>query len=47
MTEVWAKLIYPQISDEDNRFEISTLGRLKNSITNFIYTPTKLMFLHI
>ena len=42
MTEVWAKLIYPQISDEDNRFEISTLGRLKNSITNFIYTPTKL-----
>ena len=39
MTEIWAKLIYPNIPDELNRFEISTYGRLKNVQTQYIYKP--------
>ena len=38
--EVWKKLIYPNIPDEQNRFEISTYGRLKNTITQYIYKPS-------
>lgn len=41
LQEVWVKLVYPNISDEQNRFEISNYGRLKNSITQYIYKPSK------
>ena len=37
MTEVWAKLIYPNITDDLNRFEISTYGRLRNKKTQHVY----------
>lgn len=37
MQEIWAKLVYPNIPDELNRFEISTYGRLKNIKTQHIY----------
>lgn len=40
LQEVWVKLVYPNISDEQNRFEISNYGRLKNSITQYIYKPS-------
>lgn len=36
MQETWARLVYPNISDEQNRFEISTHGRLKNVKTQYI-----------
>ena len=42
MTEKWAKLIYPNIPDDLNRFEISTYGRLKNTQTQHIYKPNVL-----
>lgn len=37
MKETWAKLVYPNIPDNLNRFEISTHGRLKNIKTQYIY----------
>ena len=37
MQETWAKLIYPNIPDDLNRFEISTYGRLRNNQTQHIY----------
>ena len=37
MKETWAKLVYPNIPDNVNRFEISTHGRLKNCLTQHIY----------
>lgn len=37
MQEKWAKLVYPNIPDDLNRFEISTHGRLKNVKTQYIY----------
>ena len=42
MQETWKKLVYPNIPDELNRFEISTYGRLKNSSTQHIYKPNVL-----
>lgn len=42
MQEKWAKLIYPNIPDDLNRFEISTYGRLKNAKTKHIYNPSVL-----
>lgn len=39
MDEIWKKLIYPNIPDKLNRFEISTHGRLKNKKTKYVYTP--------
>lgn len=39
MKEKWAKLVYPNIPDNLNRFEISTHGRLKNIKTQYIYKP--------
>ena len=39
MQETWTKLIYPNIPDDLNRFEISTHGRLKNIKTQYIYKP--------
>lgn len=42
MKEIWAKLIYPNIPDNLNRFEISTHGRLKNIKTQYIYKPSVL-----
>ena len=42
MQETWAKLIYPNIPDSLNRFEISTYGRLKNINTQYIYKPNVL-----
>lgn len=42
MQEIWAKLVYPNIPDNLNRFEISTYGRLKNVKTQYIYKPTVL-----
>ena len=42
MQETWAKLVYPNISNEQNRFEISTFGRLKNIKTKHIYNPNVL-----
>lgn len=35
--ETWAKLVYPKIPDELNRFEISNRGRLRNALTQHIY----------
>lgn len=40
MQEIWAKLIYPNIPDNSNHFEISTYGRLKNIETQYIYNPS-------
>lgn len=37
MEEKWAKLVYPNLPDSLNRFEISTHGRLKNSVTQHVY----------
>lgn len=37
MQEIWKKLVYPNIPDGLNRFEISTYGRLRNKITHNIY----------
>lgn len=37
--ESWSKLIYPGITEELNRFEISTFGRLRNIKTGHIYKP--------
>lgn len=42
MHEKWSKLIYPNIPDEQNKFEISTYGRLKNVKTQYIYNPNVL-----
>lgn len=42
MEETWAKLVYPNIPDRVNRFEISTYGRLKNKNTQYIYNPNVL-----
>ena len=42
MTEKWAKLIYPNIPNDLNRFEVSTYGRLKNIETQYIYKPNVL-----
>ena len=42
MQEVWAKLVYPNIPDNLNRFEISTYGRLRNTNTQYIYKPNVL-----
>lgn len=40
MQEEWSKLVYPKIPDELNRFEVSTYGRLRNSISQHIYKQT-------
>lgn len=40
MKEVWNKLVYPNISNKQNRFEISNYGRLKNVLTQHIYKPS-------
>ena len=37
MQETWEKLIYPNIPDNLNRFEISTYGRLRNKKTQHVY----------
>lgn len=37
MQEAWAKLVYPNIPDSLNRFEISTYGRLRNKATQHVY----------
>ena len=37
LNEVWAKLVYPIVPDDLNRFEISNYGRLKNVLTQHIY----------
>ena len=37
MQEKWANLVYPNLPDNLNRFEISTYGRLKNRVTQHIY----------
>ncbi len=37
MQEIWKSLVYPNIPNEYNRFEISSLGRLKNVETGYIY----------
>lgn len=37
MQEVWTKLVYPNIPDNLNRFEISTHGRLRNKTTQHVY----------
>lgn len=42
MQETWAKLVYPNIPDNLNHFEISTYGRLKNTKTRHIYKPNVL-----
>lgn len=42
MEETWRKLVYPNIPDDINRFEISTYGRLKNVKTQYIYNPSVL-----
>lgn len=42
MKETWAKLVYPNIPNNLNRFEISTYGRLKNIETQHIYKPNVL-----
>lgn len=42
MQETWAKLVYPNIPDNLNRFEISNYGRLKNVKTQHIYKPSVL-----
>ena len=39
MQEIWVKLVYPNIPNELNRFEISNYGRLKNVINQHIYKP--------
>ena len=39
MEEIWRRLIYPNIPDKLNRFEISNYGRLKNVSTQHIYKP--------
>lgn len=39
MNEVWKKLVYPTIEEQDNRFEISSCGRLRNVKTGHIYKP--------
>ena len=39
MSEVWKKLKHPSIPECENKFEISSLGRLKNSLTGCIYKP--------
>lgn len=42
MQETWVQLIYPNIPDELNRFEISNYGRLRNVINRHIYKPNVL-----
>lgn len=42
MEEVWAKLVYPNVPEKSNRFEISNYGRLKNIRTQHIYKPNVL-----
>lgn len=42
MQEVWKRLIYPKIPNEQNHFEISSLGRLKNINTGHIYKASQL-----
>ena len=42
MAERWAKLVYPNLDDAGNRFEISTHGRLRNIVTGRIYKPSLL-----
>lgn len=37
MDEIWRRLIYPNISDETNKFEISNHGKLRNIKTKHIY----------
>lgn len=39
MDETWVALVYPNIDDEHNRFEISSHGRLRNKINQHIYKP--------
>ena len=40
--EIWKPLIYPGINEQNNKFEISSDGRLRNKLTNKIYKPTVL-----
>ena len=40
--EIWKPLIYPGIDEQNNKFEISSIGRLRNKLTNKIYKPTVL-----
>ena len=42
MEEVWTKLVYPNIPEKLNRFEISNYGRLKNVHSQHIYKPNVL-----
>lgn len=42
MKEMWSKLVYPNIPDDLNHFEVSTYGRLKNTKTQHIYNPSVL-----
>ena len=42
MQETWRKLIYPNIPEELNRFEISSNGQLRNVETQHIYKPSLL-----
>ena len=42
MKETWTKLVYPNVPDSLNRFEISNYGRLKNTKTQYIYKPNVL-----
>lgn len=37
MKEIWKKLVYPNISDANNRFEISSFGNIRNKNTLHIY----------
>ena len=39
MPEVWKKLKHPSIPECENKFEISALGRLRNSLTGCMYKP--------
>ncbi|MBQ3502364.1 MAG: HNH endonuclease [Clostridia bacterium] len=40
MNEIWKKLVYPNITDAQNHYEISSNGRLKNLKTNRILKPS-------
>ena len=42
MPEIWERLSYPGLCDEDNRFEVSSYGRLRNRLTGHIYSPSVL-----
>ena len=37
MSEVWKKLKHPSIPEDENKFEISSFGKLRNSLTGYVY----------